>query len=189
MYGELLEYLIKTKFYEGKLFPIYEVENDLAKYLIYNDEKSDYKIEDNIEANKVAMSRIIFKNEEIKEAYKIAIEFIDVDELDLYAVMQIIAERAKVSIETVEKMLEIYGRLGIIARLIELNKHEEITSEIIDQVQKLNEIKNSKIVLEQIYSQMKLDEENDIIELATEINEKFIDEMRDLISEDKKYIR
>ena len=40
MYNDLLDFLKKTAFYEGKQVAIYEVENDLAKYLLYKDEKS-----------------------------------------------------------------------------------------------------------------------------------------------------
>ena len=45
------------------------------------------------------------------------------------------------------------------------------------------------IILEQIYAENHLDEEEGIATLATEINEKFNDEMKDLINKDRIYTR
>ena len=189
MYNDLLDFLKKTAFYEGKQVAIYEVENDLAKYLLYKDEKSMLETKKIMEANKNIIYKTICNNQEMEAAYEAATEFVGNIDLDFFAVVQIIAEKAKVSTEAVEKMLKTYEKLGVIARLNEINQYEEITNEIIEQAQKINEIEQNDIILEQIYSEFNVDERTSIIELASEISEKYDDEMKDLIDSNKRYTR
>lgn len=180
MYNEVLDYLKKVMFFEGKVVSIYEVESDLAKLLLYKDEKSVFEADEAVEANKRIISKTIFKNEEMKEAYLEAIKYVDVYDIDIFAVMIIIARKANVSVETVENMVKMYEKLGVIARLNELNEHGEITSDIEEEIQKVNEIKNSNGILEKIFEENHLDKEEGIITLASEINEKFIDQIKDI---------
>lgn len=189
MYNELLEYLKKTMFYEGKVMSIYEVENDLAKFLLYRDEKSVYEADECVEANKLAMAKIILSDEEMRNIYEEETRFIDSYDVDIIAVMIVIAKKAQVSLETVNKMIKTYEKLGVVARLNELNGNEELNTEIEEQIQKFAEIKNGNIILEQIYAENHLNEEEGIVTLATEISERFNDEMKDLINKDRIYTR
>ncbi len=189
MYNDLLDFLKKTAFYEGKQVAIYEVENDLAKYLLYKDERTMLETKKIMEANQNIIYKTICNNQEMKQAYEAATEFVGNIDLDFFAVVQIIAEKAKVSTEAVEKMLKTYEKLGVIARLNEINQYEEITNEIIEQAQKINEIEQNDIILEQIYSEFNVDEKTSIIELASEISEKYDDEMKDLIDSNKRYTK
>ena len=180
MYNELLDLLKKVMFFEGKVMSIYEVESDLAKFLLYKDEKSVFEADEYVEGNKRIISKTIFNNEEMKAEYDSAIQFVDVYDIDVFAVMIVIARKANVPVATVENMIKVYEKLGSIARLNELNEHGEITSDIENLIQKLSEVKNSKAILEKVFEENHLDKEEGITTLASEINEKFIDEMKDI---------